>query len=107
VLKRSGANIACISKSLVHIDLKTTAPGNYIFSRRNGNMLYPVYIGEGMIKDRIVFRINEGKIQEKGCTCVSVRLLNDGEDSKQIEEDLLAVNPLSYEPTGCNIKQGG
>jgi hypothetical protein len=81
--------------------------GNYIFSRREENILCPVYIGEGMIKERIAFRINEGKIQEKGCDCVSVRLLDKGDDSKQIEEDLLAAYPSSYEPNGCNIKQGG
>jgi len=34
-------------------------------------------------------------------------MLENGEDSKQIEEDLLANYPDSYEPKGCNIKTGG
>jgi hypothetical protein len=63
--------------------------------------------GEGVIRDRTEFRISEGKIQSKGCNCVSVRELNNGEDSKQIEEDLLAANTEAYEPEGCNIKKGG
>jgi hypothetical protein len=85
--------------------------GNYIFSRRckegDKEVLYPVYIGEGIIKERIPFRINEGRVQKKGCNCISVRFLNEKDDSKQIEEDLLAAYSSSYEPNGCNIKQGG
>ena len=85
--------------------------GNYIFSKwatDNGKtVLNPVYIGEGVIKDRIEFRVKEGKIQKKGCNCVSVKLLEKGEDSKKIEEDLLAEYLSAYEPVGCNIKAGG
>jgi hypothetical protein len=90
---------------------RSDAKGNYIFSRREkgreGDILYAIYIGEGVIRERTEFRINEGKIQSKGCNCVSVRELNNGEDSKQIEEDLLAANTEAYEPEGCNIKKGG
>jgi hypothetical protein len=85
--------------------------GNYAFSNKipkeEGYTLNPIYIGEGVLKDRISFRLNEGKVQEKRCNCVSVRILKIGEDSKQIEEDLLAAYPAAYIPTGCNIKEGG
>jgi hypothetical protein len=95
----------------LNISFEDDAKGNYIFSKeimREGKLsLTPVYIGEGVIRERIEYRINEGRIQMKGCSCVSIRRLNKGEDSKQIEEDLLAAHPSSYEPTGCNIKQGG
>ena len=85
--------------------------GNYIFSKNiidgGREKLYPIYIGEGVIKDRIEFRINEGKVLEKGCDYVSVRLLEKEENSKQIEEDLLAAYPTAYDPIGCNLKKGG
>jgi hypothetical protein len=86
--------------------------GNYIFSRRTvgedgKTFLVPLYIGEGVIWERTEYRIREGRVQEKGCNCVSVRVAEHGEDSKQIETDLLAFYVNAYEPAGCNIKEGG
>jgi len=85
--------------------------GNYIFCRtifKNGkDEIYAIYIGEGIIKDRIEFRIKDGKVLEKECDHVSVRILGKGESGKWIEEDLLAVYFTAYEPIGCNIKTGG
>jgi hypothetical protein len=65
------------------------------------------FILEREYKDRIKFRINEGCILRKGCDCISVRLLDAGENSKQIEKDLLDKYPNSYTPIGCNKKEGG
>jgi hypothetical protein len=91
---------------------KEGVTGNYIFSKKTvkeeGYSLQPVYIGEGVLKDRIAYRLNEGEVQKKGCNCISVRVLNAGESSKQIEEDLLAACSCAYASNGgCNKKEGG
>lgn len=85
--------------------------GNYIF----GELYYEggvakiraIYIGEGVLKDRIEYRINEGRVQEKGCNCFCAMINEDEKSRKAIESDLLAANENAYEPIGCNIKIGG
>lgn len=82
--------------------------GNYIFAKPNADgRIYAVYIGEGNLKDRIDFRIREGKVQEKGCDRVCVMVNANEKNRKFTEEDLLASNTNAYEPIGCNIKIGG
>lgn len=83
--------------------------GNYIFAKpiSGSESIRAVYIGEGTLKERIAFRINEGRVQEKGCDRVCVMMNSSEESRKQIEEDLLANNITAYEPIGCNIKIGG
>ena len=67
----------------------------------------PIYIGEGVLKDRIAFRINGGRVQKKGCNCFCALANEDEASRKFIEDDLLAACPQSYEPIGCNIRIGG
>ena len=82
--------------------------GNYIFAKPGGDeKIYAVYIGEGILKDRIEFRIDEEKVQPKGCDRVCVMVNPNAKSRKFIEEDLLASNINSYEPIGCNKKIGG
>lgn len=83
--------------------------GNYIFAkpRGNGGYIDAVYIGEGKLKDRIEFRINDGCVLRKGADRVCVRLESDEQTRKAIEDDLLEANTCAYTPTGCNIKIGG
>lgn len=86
--------------------------GNYIFGEMYRNedgrlKIKAIYIGEGNLKDRIDFRINEGRVQRKGCNCFCAMVNENEESRKAIEEDLLAANPDSYEPIGCNIRIGG
>lgn len=83
--------------------------GNYIFAkpRDNGGHIDAVYIGEGKLKDRIEFRINDGCVLRKGADRVCVRVESDEQTRKAIEDDLLEANTCAYAPTGCNIKIGG
>ncbi|WP_125910908.1 hypothetical protein [Bacteroides timonensis] len=82
--------------------------GNYIFAKPIGDgKIRAVYIGEGVLKDRIEFRINEGRVQPKGCDRVCVMVNPDAANRKFIEEDLLSSNTNAYAPLGCNIKVGG
>jgi hypothetical protein len=93
-------------------DFKEGIEGIYIFSKMtkttDGNRLFvPLYIGEGILRDRIKFRLDEGEVQKKGCNCVSVRIEDAQKERKWVEQDLLAENPIAYAPTGCNKKEGG
>lgn len=83
--------------------------GNYIFAKPNDTLGYitPVYIGEGILKDRIEFRINEKEVLNKGCDRVCVMFNVSETYRKEVESDLLEQHPIAYVPTGCNIKQGG
>lgn len=83
--------------------------GNYIFAKPSNipNRLTAVYIGEGELKDRIEFRINEMEVLSKGCDRVCVMVNANERYRKEIESDLLASNTAAYAPTGCNIKKGG
>lgn len=83
--------------------------GNYIFAKLgvNPGRITAIYIGEGMLKDRIEFRLNEGRVQCKGCDRVCVMQNGNKISRKFIEDDLLASNPDAYEPKGCNIRIGG
>lgn len=85
--------------------------GNYIFGElyyENGMAkIRAIYIGEGVLKDRIEYRIDEGRVQKKGCNCFCAMINEDEKSRKAIESDLLAANPCAYVPNGCNIKTGG
>lgn len=96
----------------LNTSVNPTIQGNYIFGKLYVNesgqqKIKAIYIGEGILKDRIEFRINEGRVQSKGCNCFCAMINNDEKRRKQIEDDLLASNPDAYEPIGCNIKIGG
>lgn len=89
--------------------VKPGISGNYVFGELNedGTKIRAIYIGEGNLQDRINFRIREGRVQEKGCNCFCAMINEDEDSRKEIEDDLLASNPNSNEPIGCNIKPGG
>lgn len=87
---------------------KENVEGNYIFAKPGSdNRIYAVYIGEGILKDRIEYRLQDGQVQKKGCDRVCVMLNDNEQERKRIETDLLASNINAYEPLGCNIKIGG
>ena len=94
------------------VNVKPDIEGNYVFGELYDDStgalkIRAIYIGEGILKDRIEFRIREGRVQKKGCNCVCMMINTDEKSRKQIEDDLLAANPNAYEPDGCNIKIGG
>lgn len=95
------------------IDVNPDVCGNYIFGELyhddtdNLDKIRAIYIGEGKLNDRICFRINEGRVQQKGCNCFCAMVNENEKSRKEIEDDLLAANPNAYEPEGCNIKIGG
>ena len=81
--------------------------GNYIFTRKENNVYKAVYIGQGVLSERISYRIREGEVIKKGITYICAIAVKDEENRRQIESDLLLGNPEAYAPTGCNIKEGG
>lgn len=86
--------------------------GNYIFGELYKNSdgtpkIRAIYIGEGNLRDRIRYRIEEGRVQKKGCNCFCAMINEDEQSRKAIESDLLAANENAYEPIGCNIRIGG
>lgn len=93
-------------------EVRPDIEGNYIFGERYKDpqgriFVRPIYIGEGILKNRIEFRIQEGRVQQKGCNCFCA-MINDNEASRKfIEDDLLAAYPQAYAPVGCNKKIGG
>jgi len=82
--------------------------GNYIFAKIVNNLWIPVYIGEGDLGERISQAHHQiACIILNSATHVHAHL-NSKEKSRLFEEkDLLNNYPLSYEPSGCNIKVGG
>lgn len=93
------------------IDTNFTAGqfGNYIFAKftNNNNTCLAVYIGEGDIKDRVTDHLKKGCVTKKGATHIFVRLNNNEKGRFDDETKLLIGNPEAYEPTGCNVKEGG
>jgi hypothetical protein len=92
-----------------HPKLKDEA-GNYIYAKVNDkNQWVPVYIGEGILSQRATgdnhHRI--ACIDRKGGTHVHAHLNSREADRRSEEKDLLANFPQAYEPTGCNVKEGG
>lgn len=83
--------------------------GNYVFAKPGNNEghIDAVYIGEGKLKDRIEFRINDGCVLRKGADRVCVRVEGNEQIRKSIEDDLLEANTCAYAPIGCNVKIGG
>jgi hypothetical protein len=86
--------------------------GNYIYAKHPpgppGAGWLAVYIGEGDLEERCSEKHHQADcIAEKGATHVHAHK-NASEKSRKAEEsDLLAGNPEAYEPTGCNVKEGG
>lgn len=66
-----------------------------------------MYIGEGDLKERTEYRINEGCVIKKGATHIHAHLNSDNSDRLNEEDDLLKNHPESYTPTGCNERKGG
>ncbi len=86
------------------------AYGNYIYSKTSTkpNRWLPIYIGEGDLSDRISSGHHRADcIEKKGATHVHVHTTSSKEKGQTEEQDLLANYTNAYEPTGCNVKQGG
>lgn len=80
-------------------------PGNYIFCKLVGDRWQAVYIGQGDINDRVNDPEHFACATQKGATHVHVHT-NPSEAARLAEEDdLLASNPGSYAPTGCNERK--
>ncbi len=91
----------------IDFDFEEKQDGNYIFCKLvNGNWT-PLYIGEGDLKDRTQFRINDGCVIRKGASHIHAHLNSSNRARLDEEDDLLENHPESYAPTGCNIRKGG
>jgi len=81
--------------------------GNYILAKLMDGKYYPVYIGEGVLDDRINDDDHFRCATAKGATLVFLHLNSLEENRKREERDLLAGNPESYAPIGCNQTRHG
>ena len=91
----------------IDFSFKEDQDGNYNFAKKIDNVCYAIYIGEGDLKERTEFRINDGCVVKKSATHIHAHI-NSNETSRKLEEqDLLNGNEEAYSPTGCNIKKGG
>lgn len=81
--------------------------GNYIFTKRTPFGWDALYIGEGILQDRIHDDVHRPCAIEKGATHIHAHLNKCEQNRKDEEEDLLALHTEAYTPTGCNIKKGG
>jgi hypothetical protein len=81
--------------------------GNYIFAKMVNNSWHAVYIGEGILKDRVECHRNDAIVLRKGATHLHLRVDANYSNRFAVESDLLAGNPEAYDPNGCNVKKGG
>jgi hypothetical protein len=82
--------------------------GNYIYAKQVGDRYQAVYIGEGDLSVRSTNNHHQTRcIDSKGATTVHAHVNASETDRLAEERDLLANNPNSYAPTGCNVKLGG
>lgn len=86
---------------------KADAVGVYIFARKTSTGYDAVYIGQGILNDRLRTHENDGCVIRKGATEIHCCSVSTQEVRRQMERDLLAGNPEAYVPTGCNEKLGG
>ena len=91
----------------LNVRVPETVRGNYIFAKLNGDRWDAVYIGEGIISERIAAHLNEGDVIKKGATHIHLIQIEDGVRRKNLETSLLQFSPEAYAPKGCNIKKGG
>ena len=92
-----------------HPDIGANQDGNYIYAKTNAQGQWvPVYIGQGDLSVRTTKNHHRAKcIDTKGATAVHVHLNAKEADRLAEEKDLLANYSQAYEPTGCNVKEGG
>ena len=91
----------------IDVNFKADQQGNYIFCREMSNGGWEaVYIGEGLLNERISEHRKTGCVTRKGATHIHAHL-NTKEKAFNEETDLLLVHAKAYEPKGCNIKKGG
>jgi hypothetical protein len=88
---------------------ETELKGNYIFCKVVDGEWVPIYIGEGIIHNRIKDEDHYTCAIEKGATHVHVHIHEeDVAKIRDIEQaDLLQKHSESYDPKGCNIRRGG
>jgi hypothetical protein len=91
----------------IDFDPSPKQDGNYILAKIANGKWQPIYIGEGDLKTRIAAAKSDGCVLRKGATHIHEHL-NGNETARKAEEsDILAVHPVAYAPTGCNVKTGG
>lgn len=81
--------------------------GNYIFAKRGGSGWQAVYIGEGILNERVAAHIRDSCVTRQGATHIHAHLNDENARPRAEEADLLAEHTEAYEPTGCNKKPGG
>lgn len=80
---------------------------NYIFCKLDNGEWKAVYIGQGDLKQRTESHIEHGCVLRKGATHIHAHLEQNESNRLREEEDLLLGNNEAYDPSGCNVRQGG
>ncbi|WP_430816354.1 hypothetical protein [Carboxylicivirga sp. RSCT41] len=83
------------------------ARGNYIFARRTPTGWDAVYIGEGILQERVQDVVHRSHAIKKGATHIHAHFNINEYSRKAEEEDLLTVHTEAYTPKGCNVKKDG
>ena len=83
--------------------------GNYIHCKQVGllEQWTPIYIGEGLLNERVNDDEHLTCALEKGATHVHIRLEEGLLSRTFVERDLLLAHSEAYTPIGCNVKEGG
>ena len=89
------------------VSLNPDQVGTYIFAKRDGERWRAIYVGQGDLRERCRNHHQSDCIIAKGATHFHCRLVPDESARRQEEADVLAANPTSYAPIGCNEKVGG
>lgn len=93
----------------IPVTLNAGQNGNYIYCKVVNGSWQPLYIGQGDLGARtdIDQHHQSDCLKRKGATHVHAHKTENERDRLSEEGDLLASYPQSYQPTGCNEKQGG
>jgi len=76
--------------------------GNYIFCKLVNQTWEAIYIGEGILYNRINDPEHSKCVLKKHATHIHYHLSSNERIRKDEEEDLLDNHPEVYEPNGCN-----
>ena len=78
--------------------------GNFIFCRETSKGWKVIYVGEGDLKIRTKFRINESSVIKKGATHIHFRLIENEDNRNEEKRDILACQSTKYDLEGYNLE---
>ena len=79
--------------------------GNYIFCKKERGKWIPLYIGEGILKDRVANKKHKDCAVNKGATHIHAHPNRLQDVRLSEEQDLLRFYKRAHDPKGCNQTQ--